>query len=131
MKNYIHLFKENKEVAVVESLSDTKRIKYDYYIYEEKRDYKLTKYSKAYLYPTDFKKYKASLVTLVKYLKLKCNNLLSVDLYDLSGTGIQISLSLDDNTYQMLKNVNVPIDYDIINKLIEEWNSYEATLSRM
>ena len=128
MKNYIHLFKDNKEVAVVNSLSEAKKIKYDYYIYEEKRDYKLTNYSKAYLYPTEFKKYKNSLITLVRYIYNKCNNVKFVDLNDVNRDGIDLSLSLDGEFYQFIKTINPPINYDIINKIIEEWNEYEKSL---
>lgn len=127
MKNYIHLFKEHKEVAVVESLSDAKKIKYDYYMYEEKRDYKITNYSKAYMYPSEFKKWRLSLVILARYVHEKAKNLQSVDFYDLSA-GIQISFSLDGETYQSIKTINLPINYDIINQMIEEWNKYEATM---
>ena len=90
MKNYIHIFKHNKEIAVINDIKDLRKYRdADYYFYESKTDYKINKHSKAYMYPTEYSKFKSQLKYIADYLYKNCKNCTVVDLNDMNRNGIE------------------------------------------
>lgn len=125
MKNYIHVFKCNKEIAIINDIKDLHKYRdADYYFYESKHDYKFTNHNTVSVYPSDYNQFKKQFKSLLQYLNIHCHNTVSIDINDVSGNGFDLSISIDGNTYQYIKSVNFPVDHDIIDMIVKEWNEY-------
>ena len=138
MRNYIHIFKDNKEINNVlitnryELIKLNKKYSDCILRYEHKKDFMLSDNCKCYLYPSDYEKLKNDLFNIYNILHNSLTDALNIDFIDVSNGYISISITHKSRPeyYVIIGHIDFDLkDTQSIIKLIQEqWNNIDMKL---